>query len=101
MRCDPFSTLVDLIADTILGEVMKGDPGDLRPIGKVLIPFWCSQCHHEIELKALLYSLGIADILEDAPIVCPACMNDVRWLTEEEMAHREQTTSFHPIQPED
>ncbi len=65
-------------------RVMKDDPGDLKPIREIIISFWCEQCYHEVKVKAILYSLGIADLLEDAPVVCPGCKNDVRWLSEEE-----------------
>jgi len=80
--------------------IMNDDPGDLKSVGKILIPFWCEVCHVKVGIRAELYQAGIADLLEDAPTVCPACHNEVRWLSEDEAKERMNVKSYHPIQPE-
>jgi len=64
------------------------DPGDLVEVGEISIPYFCETCGYQVGVRAILYTAGIAEPLEDTPVVCPGCESETVWLTEEEQRSR-------------
>lgn len=82
--------LATLLERKKLQEPAMNEPGDLIKAGEVTIPYFCALCTYEVRIKHTQYNAGIASPLEDVPLVCPACCNEVNWLTEEEYNRREE-----------
>lgn len=60
------------------------EPGDLIAVGEVTISYYCKLCGYGVGVRHTQYNAGIASPLEETPLSCPGCHNEVVWLTGED-----------------